>query len=62
MNLSSDTLITVQAGVLLAMFFTYGKLVYKYARAELTQEFMQKDLNAAHAKIRDLESKIHGKN
>lgn len=57
MELNSETLITANVATLGTLLGFYSRLVWRFARVELTQEFFQKALDAAHAKIRDLEQK-----
>jgi hypothetical protein len=55
--ISNDTTILVSVGTLITVFGAVAKLIYNYARMELSQEFMKKDITEAHQKIRDLSKK-----
>lgn len=56
-SISNDTTVLVSVGTLITVFGALIKMVYNYARLELKQDYMQKDLNGAHTKIRELEKK-----
>ncbi len=67
MAYTPDTIITIQLGFMLTMFGSFGLVIYKYAELKFTLEHLkeytaktEKDLKAAHNKIRALE--VNGKN
>lgn len=67
MTYTPDTIITIQLGFMLTMFGSFGLVIYKYAYLKFTLEQLkihsektEKDLKAAHNKIRVLE--LNGKN
>lgn len=57
-EISSDTIIIVNLGVLVTVATWFGRIVYRAAQLELNQKFQKEMLDSAHAKIRDLEKRI----
>lgn len=53
--ISNDTTIIVSVGTLITVFGVVAKLIYNYARMELKQEYLEKHINEAHSKIRDIQ-------
>lgn len=54
MNFDSNTLVAINFGMLITFITVYSRLIYRYAKLELTVEFLEKDLNSAWNQIKDL--------
>jgi len=58
MNLSPDTMVTVNFGLMVTLIGFIWKAATTTTELRLTQQFQSKQVDAAHEKIRDLNLKI----
>ena len=58
MNLSPDTMVTVNFGLMVTLIGFIWKAATMSTELKLTQQFQAKQVDSAHEKIRELNSKL----
>jgi len=58
MNLSPDTMVTVNFGLMVTLIGFIWKAATMSTELKLTQQFQSRQVDSAHEKIRELNSKI----